>query len=59
MIGRVQAGLTFDELLRRSRETLGARSTKGLGDRAVLRLVLDDLVRAGVVDYDPACETTR
>jgi hypothetical protein len=55
----VQAGLTFDELLRRSRETLGARSTKGLGDRAVLRLVLDDLVRAGVVDYDPACETTR
>jgi hypothetical protein len=53
-ISSVRAGLTFDEFLRRSRETAGGRSTKGLGDRAVLALVLNDFVHAGVVDYDPA-----
>jgi hypothetical protein len=52
----VEAGLTFDELLARSRETAGARSTKGLGDREVLALVLNDLLHAGVVVYDPASE---
>jgi hypothetical protein len=47
---QVAHGLTFDELLRRSRERAGF--TQGaIGDPVVLRTVMNDLVRRRVVDY--------
>lgn len=44
-------GLTFDELLARSRQAAGA--TQGsIGDPAVLAFVLRDELRRGHIDYD-------
>jgi hypothetical protein len=47
---QAQHGLTFDELLQRSRARRSAM-TRSLGDPDVLRFVLRDLMRSGVVDY--------
>lgn len=49
----MQAGLTFAELLRLSREAAGLNG-KAIGDPAVLRFVLDDELRRGRVGYDEA-----
>jgi len=47
---QAQHGLTFEKLLQRSRARRSAM-TRSLGDPDVLRFVLRDLVRSGVVDY--------